>query len=165
MDSGLRVHGQSLQPVLVTFPLGLFVCATLFDLGNLLGAPGLVGQVGYWTAVAGLVAAALTALAGMIELWDPHPVAARRTTLLGNLPNVASAALFVLVCLARAGAGERHPPSGALLVLEVLALAIGATSVVLVGQRIQLAERDLRRAEDLGFESFAEGPAGFAAEV
>ncbi|ASW55019.1 DUF2231 domain-containing protein [Plantactinospora sp. KBS50] len=162
MDSRLHVHGQPIQPMLVTLPLGLFACAVLFDLADLLGGPRLLGEVGYWTAVAGLVAAALTAVAGLLELWDVPANGDRRAALRGNLPNAISAALFVLVCLARAGAGARdtHPPSGALLVFELAALTVGFASVVLAGRRV---ERERRRAETVGFEAFAGGPAGFVA--
>ncbi|MFB9236447.1 DUF2231 domain-containing protein [Plantactinospora siamensis] len=159
----MRVHGQSVQPMLVTFPLGLFACATLFDLADLLGGPDLMGQVGYWTTVAGLVAAALTVVAGMVELWDAPVDGGRRAALLGNAPNVASALLFVLVCLARAGAGERHPPSGALLVLELAALTIAGCGAVHAGRRAQRTERERRRAEAIGFDGLADGPAGFLA--
>ncbi|MEK8105117.1 DUF2231 domain-containing protein [Micromonospora sp. M12] len=38
--------------MLVTFPLGLFVSATVFDLTDVLGGPAFLGEVGYWTGVA-----------------------------------------------------------------------------------------------------------------
>src|ERR1700754_2188249 len=70
VDTRLRISGHPIQPVLMTFPVGLFVCAVVFDVGRLVGAPTIVGEVGYWTAVAGLVATALTMVAGLIDLWD-----------------------------------------------------------------------------------------------
>jgi uncharacterized membrane protein len=70
MQSRLTVHGEPIQPVLVAFPLGLFACATVCDLTDVAGGPALLGAVGYWTIVVGLVAVALTLVAGMIDLWD-----------------------------------------------------------------------------------------------
>lgn len=73
MESRLRVQGHPIQPMLVTFPFGLFVSAVLFDLADVAGGPAFLGEVGYWTAVAALVAAALAGVAGMVDLWDVRP--------------------------------------------------------------------------------------------
>ena len=51
MQSRLRVQGHPIQPMLVTFPFGLFVCAAIFDLADVAGGPAFLGEVGYWTAV------------------------------------------------------------------------------------------------------------------
>ncbi|WDZ82541.1 DUF2231 domain-containing protein [Micromonospora cathayae] len=128
MQSRLRVHGHPIQPMLVTFPFGLFVCATLFDLFDLAGGPAFLGEVGYWTAVAGLVAAALAGMAGMVDLWDVPAGATRRTAISFNLANVLTAALFVVTCLVRADAPGRGA-SGALIATELIALAVGGFGV------------------------------------
>lgn len=44
MQSRLRVQGQPIQPMLVTFPLGLFVSATVFDLTDVIGGPRSSGR-------------------------------------------------------------------------------------------------------------------------
>ncbi|MFD0821594.1 DUF2231 domain-containing protein, partial [Micromonospora zhanjiangensis] len=108
MDSRLRLAGNPIQPMLVTFPFGLFVCATVFDVAAVAGAPALLGQVGYWTMVAGLVAAALTAVAGLVDLWDATPGRTRRAAVSFNVTNAVAAGLFVLACLVRAGAPEHR---------------------------------------------------------
>ncbi|WP_309233972.1 DUF2231 domain-containing protein [Micromonospora sp. ATA51] len=64
MESRLRVQGHPIQPMLVTFAFGLFVSAAVFDLADVAGGPAFLGEVGYWSAVAALVAAALTTVAG-----------------------------------------------------------------------------------------------------
>ncbi|MGK5677354.1 DUF2231 domain-containing protein, partial [Micromonospora sp. URMC 106] len=104
MQSRLRVQGHPIQPMLVTFPFGLFVSATVFDLTDVLGGPAFLGEVGYWTSVAALFAAALAAVAGMIDLWDVPGGRTRRTAVTFNLVNVAMAALFLVACLVRADA-------------------------------------------------------------
>ncbi|MFI7024493.1 DUF2231 domain-containing protein [Micromonospora sp. NPDC049900] len=134
MQSRLRVQGHPIQPMLVTFPYGLFVCATIFDLADVAGGPVFLGEVGYWTAVAALVAAALTAIAGMVDLWDVPPDRVRRTAITFNLVNAGMAGLFLLSCLVRADAPNRGA-APALLVVEVVALAIGGVGVYL-GSRL-----------------------------
>lgn len=134
MESRLRVEGHPIQPMLVTFPFGLFACATLFDLADVTGGPDFLGGVAYWTAVAALVAAALAGVAGMVDLWDGPGVDAgpgdriRRTAVTFNLVNAAMAGLFVVVCLIRAGMPDRGA-SGGLVVVELLALVVGAVGV------------------------------------
>ncbi|MFF5173488.1 DUF2231 domain-containing protein [Micromonospora sp. NPDC000089] len=150
MESRLRVQGHPIQPMLVTFPFGLFVCATVFDLADLAGGPAFFGEVGYWTAVAGLVAAALTATAGMVDLWDMRPGPGRRSVVTVNMVNAGMAALFVLACLIRADA-PRHGASGVLLVTELVALAVGAVGVAL-GARLMRRFDAVGRREPSGFD-------------
>jgi uncharacterized membrane protein len=127
VQSRLRVRGYSIQPMLVTVPFGLFVCAAVFDLTDVAGGPAFLGEVGYWTAVAGLVAAVLAAIAGMIDLWDVPPTRTQRTVVRFNVLNAVMAALFLFVSLIRSVAPERGA-TGVALMVEVLALAIGAAS-------------------------------------
>jgi uncharacterized membrane protein len=128
MQSRLRVQGHPIQPMLVTFPYGLFVCAVIFDLADVAGGPVFLGEVGYWTAVAALVAAALTAVAGMVDLWDVPPDRTRRTAITFNLVNAGMAGLFLLSCLVRADASNRGA-SPVLLVVEMVALSVGGLGV------------------------------------
>ncbi|MEV4711334.1 DUF2231 domain-containing protein [Micromonospora sp. NPDC049374] len=128
MQSRLRVQGHPIQPMLVTFPYGLFVCAVIFDSADVVGGPVFLGEVGYWTAVAALVTAALTAVAGMVDLWDVPPDRTRHTAISFNVVNAGMAGLFLLSCLVRADATNRGA-SPALLAVEVLALAVGGVGV------------------------------------
>lgn len=130
MDSRLRVRGNPIQPMLVTLPFGLFACATVFDLAEVSGGPALLGQVGYWTLVAGLISAALTAVAGLVDLWDAAAGQPRRTALTFNLVNVGAAALFIVACLVRAGASA-HRLAGGVVAVEVVGLTVGAIGVAL----------------------------------
>lgn len=128
MESRLRVQGQPIQPMLVTFPFGLFVSAAVFDLADVAGGPAFLGEVGYWSAVAALVAAALAAVAGMVDLWDVRADRTRRTAVTCSLVNAAMAALFLLTCLVRAQAPQRGA-TGAELATELIALAVGSVGV------------------------------------
>lgn len=132
MQSRLRVQGHPIQPMLVTFPFGLFACATLFDLADVLGGPGFLGEVGYWTVVAALTAAVLASVAGLVDLWDVPAGRVRRTAITFNLLNAGMALLFVVVCLVRAGQPGRGA-SGILIAIELLALLVGAAGVRLGG--------------------------------
>jgi uncharacterized membrane protein len=141
VDTRLRISGHPIQPVLVTFPVGLFVCAFVFDTGRLLGAPVMIGELGYWTAVAGLVAAALTIVAGLVDLWDVPAGPHRRPQVTFTLVIAAMTAIFLLLCLMRVATPERGA-SGGMVLVELLALAVGGFAVRLgAGLTNRAAER------------------------
>ncbi|WIM98436.1 hypothetical protein ACTOB_002036 [Actinoplanes oblitus] len=52
------------EPVLLMFPLGLFLVAALLDLATLAGAPAMVGTLAYWNVLAGLAGGVFAALIG-----------------------------------------------------------------------------------------------------
>lgn len=152
MQSRLRVQGNPIQPMLVTFPLGLFVSATVFDLTDVIGGPAFLGEVGYWTGVAALVAAALTAVAGMVDLWDVPVDRTRRTAVAFNLVNALMAGMFLLTCLVRSQSPE-HGASVAILLTELVALAAGGVGVHL-GARL-MRQFDAGRTETGGLDALA----------
>ncbi|MGC5052208.1 DUF2231 domain-containing protein [Micromonospora sp. DT48] len=157
MQSRLRVQGHPIQPMLVTFPYGLFVCAVIFDLADVVGGPAFLGEVGYWTAVAALVAAALTAVAGMVDLWDVPPDRTRRTAISFNVVNAAMAGLFLLSCLVRADATNRGV-TPALLVVELLALAVGGVGVHLGARLMRHFEAGRRESASVDIVRGLDGP-------
>ncbi|WUW39991.1 DUF2231 domain-containing protein [Micromonospora rifamycinica] len=148
--------------MLVTFPFGLFVSATVFDLADVAGGPVFLGEVGYWTAIAALVAAGLAGAAGMVELWDVRPGPHRRTMVMFNMVNAGMAALFVLACLIRADAPQRGA-TGMLLVTELVALVVGAVGVGL-GARL-VRQFDAGHRERAGFDTLDGVPAGSTVEI
>ncbi|MER7442703.1 DUF2231 domain-containing protein [Micromonospora avicenniae] len=161
MQSRLRVQGHPIQPMLVTFPYGLFVSAVIFDLADVLGGPAFLGEVGYWSAVAALVAAALAAVAGMVDLWDVPGDRTRHTAITFNLVNLAMAGLFLLACLIRADSPQ-NGASPVLLGTELVALAIGAVGVRL-GTRL-VRRFDEGRAEGTTFDALG-GVSGSSTEI
>jgi uncharacterized membrane protein len=134
MDNRLRVCGHWIQPMLVPLPVGLFACATVFDLADLWGAPALIGTLGYWTAVAGLTAAAAVTAVGMVDVWDVPRCPTRRTVLTVHGSTVVSALLVVMGCLIRAQVADRGATAG-VVVVQLFAVAIG-TVAVLLGMRL-----------------------------
>jgi uncharacterized membrane protein len=145
--------------MLVPLPLGLFGCAAVFDLTDLSGGPALLGLVGYWTALGALAAAAFAAAAGMAELWDLPPCRTRRTVLVFHALNLAMAVLFLVGCLVRAQVPDRGA-AGGVVVLELLAVAIGAAGVH-VGARL-VRQFDEARAEATTFDALRGGSAAVA---
>ena len=123
MESRLKIAGQAVQPILVMFPLGLFVMAVIFDLANLAGAPAIVGSLAYWNIVAGLVAGIAATLAGAVDLTFVHRPEAKRVGVLRVLLNMGVLFLFAVILMVRVGDPDRQAGVG-LFLLELLALAV-----------------------------------------
>src|SRR3989337_1565306 len=100
MQTRLNISGHPVHPLMMTLPLGLIVCAVLFDFGALVGLHFL-GQVGYLTVGAGLFAAILAVGAGMFDLWDVPAGAGKRRVVAYELVNLGMVALFAIVSIVR----------------------------------------------------------------
>jgi uncharacterized membrane protein len=123
MDSRLRIANQAVQPVLVMFPLGLFAMAVLFDIGDLLGGPEILGALAYWNIVAGLFGGVLAAMAAAVDLiFVPNGTPAKRMGVLQGLANMGVLILFAVILMLRMRTPDRVAGVGLFLV-ELLALA------------------------------------------
>ena len=122
MDSGLRVAGQPIHPILMMFPLGLFATAVMFDAGNLLGGPALLGEVAYWTIGAAIVGGLFVSLAGVVDvMFVRNGTTAKRAGVMQGLANFGILLMFMVIMLVRIGSSDRTA-GGGLLVVELLAL-------------------------------------------
>jgi uncharacterized membrane protein len=121
MESRLQIAGQAVHPVLVMFPLGLFTMAVLFDTGNVLGGPDILGALGYWNIVAGLVGGVLVVLASAIDMLFVRDTRAKRFGVLQNLMHMGVLILFAVILMLRMQSPDRVA-GGGLLVVEVIAL-------------------------------------------
>jgi uncharacterized membrane protein len=121
MESRLRIAGQAVHPVLVMFPLGLFTMAVLFDAGNVLGGPGMLGALAYWNIVAGLIGGVMVVLASAIDLLFVRNTRAKRSGVLHNLMHMGVLVLFAVILMLRMQTPDRVA-GGGLLVVELFAL-------------------------------------------
>jgi uncharacterized membrane protein len=128
MESRLRIAGQAVHPVLVMFPLGLFVIAVLFDVAHLSGAPAIVGALAYWNVIAGLAGGVLAAMAGAVDLmFVPNGTPAKRAGVLLGVLNMGVLVVFAVVVMVRMADADRVA-GGGLLLVEVLAVAVAGVS-------------------------------------
>lgn len=121
MESRLRIAGQAVHPVLVMFPLGLFTMAVLFDLGNVLGGPEILGVLAYWNIVAGLVGGVLVVLASAIDLVFLSNSRSKRIGVLQNLIHMGVLLLFAVILMLRMQTRDRVA-GGGLVTVELIAL-------------------------------------------
>ena len=136
MESRLKLLGHPIHPMLVMFPLGLFVTAVIFDFADIIGGPAMLGEVAYWNIVAGLIGGVLAAAAGLVDyVAIPAGTRAKRVGTAHALINLAVMVLFAVSWLVRMGA-ERHAAGGGMFTLELLALAGGAVGAWLGGELV-----------------------------
>jgi uncharacterized membrane protein len=136
MESRLRIAGQAVQPVLVMVPLGLFAMAVLFDLGNLLGGPAILGALAYWNVAAGLVTGVFAALAGAIDLlFVRNGTRAKRMGVLLNLVNMGVLILFAVIFMLRMRTTDRVAGPG-LFLIELLALGVAVVGAWYGGELV-----------------------------
>ncbi|MFY1632017.1 DUF2231 domain-containing protein [Solwaraspora sp. WMMB335] len=159
MPDRVRMSGNPLQPMLVTLPFGLFVCATSFDVAALTGGPRLFGEVGYWTMVAGLAAVALTLGVGLIDLWDEPPGRVRSLLLRFNVIGLAMGGVFLLACLVR-NSGAAPLAAAPLLVVEAVGLGVGALGLRYGTALLrQVAETSAQQERSATLDALARRPA------
>ncbi|GAA4943669.1 DUF2231 domain-containing protein [Actinoplanes utahensis] len=123
MESRLNVAGQTVQPILMLFPLGLFAMAVMFDMADLLGGPDILGALAYWNIVAGLVGGALVTVAVAVDVMFVRRSRDRRLGVLRSLLNVGVLVLFAVIAMLRVQAVERAI-GGGLFLIELLALGL-----------------------------------------
>ncbi|MEV6694501.1 DUF2231 domain-containing protein [Micromonospora sp. NPDC051196] len=136
MESRLKVLGHPVHPMLVMFPVALFVTAVLFDVIDTVGGPDFLGEVAYWNITVGLIGGLLAAAAGAFDLLAiPTGTRAKRVGVTHAAANVAVVLLFAAVWVVRLNADSRAA-GGALIAIEVVALGILGVSAWLGGELV-----------------------------
>lgn len=153
MESRLKVLGHPLHPMLVMFPVALLATAVLFDVVDILGGPDFLAEVAYWNLTVGLVGGLLAAAAGTVDLLAiPTGTRAKRVALTHAAANVALILLFAAVWAVRLNADSRAA-GGALVAIEIVALAILGVSAWLGGELVDRLGVGVDRDADLDASS------------
>jgi uncharacterized membrane protein len=136
MRARVRALGHPVHPMLIVFPLGLFVTAVIFDLVELITDRAVFGQVAYWNILVGMVGAVLAAATGLTD-WTAIPAGtrAKRIGLWHGGTNAVVLVLFLISWLVRIDNTD-HVASAGPFVLEVVALVLGGTAAWLGGELV-----------------------------
>jgi uncharacterized membrane protein len=136
MKTRVRALGHPVHPMLIVFPLGLFVTAVVFDLVQLISDDNTFGQVGYWNIAAGLIGAVFAAVTGLVD-WTAIP-AGTRAKRVGRLHaggNTVVLLLFLISWLVRMNNTD-HVAGGGVFTLEVIALLVSGVAAWLGGELV-----------------------------
>jgi len=136
MRSRVRALGHPVHPMLIVFPLGLFVTGTVFDLIALFSDDAAFDQVGYWNIAAGMIGAVLAAVTGLLD-WTaiPSGTRAKRIGLLHGAANGVVLVLFLISWLVRMDNTDHRAGTGS-VVIEVLAVALSGGAAWFGGELV-----------------------------
>jgi uncharacterized membrane protein len=136
MESRAKLFGHPVHPMLIVFPLGLFIMAVLADIAHMVTGRLSLVAVAYWDIAGGIVGGLLAAIFGLIDwLAIPAKTRAKSIGLYHGVANVVVVTLFAVSWLERRGA-EAHVPSLSAFVLGLVAIALGAVSGWLGGELV-----------------------------
>jgi uncharacterized membrane protein len=132
-----KLLGHYVHPMLVVFPLGLFVTAIVFDVLHFVTGTPLWSIVSYWMIAAGIIGGLLAAVFGLLD-WLSLTSGSRayRIGLLHGLGNVIVVALFAISWWLR-----RNDPGQPSVIAFVLVAAGGGLGLVTGWLGGELVER------------------------
>ncbi|HEX2330924.1 MAG TPA: DUF2231 domain-containing protein [Candidatus Angelobacter sp.] len=126
MRSRAAISSHPIHPMLVSFPIGLWVTGFIFNLIGVSSASATLWGAGFYCVIAGCVGAVLAALPGAVDWWTvvpPQSSAKRRGLLHGSL-NVLALIIFITAAY-RQGSPATEPDKVALVLMAVGVVMIG----------------------------------------
>jgi uncharacterized membrane protein len=136
MESKAKFLGHPLHPMLIVFPLGLFITALVFDILYLVTGNNIWAIISFWNIAAGIVGGLIAAIFG---LWDwlaiPNDTRAKSIGLWHGLGNVVAVSLFALSWQLR-WSDPAYLPTMFHFILEVIAVGLGAVTGWLGGELV-----------------------------
>jgi uncharacterized membrane protein len=136
MESRAKMLGHPVHPMLIVFPLGLFISAVVFDVVRLWSGNDTLAAVSFWNIAGGILGGLLAAVFGLIDwLAIPSGTRAKRIGLVHGVGNVVVVGLFALSLWLRA-LESGYVPSTAALVLAIMGFALGGVTGWLGGELV-----------------------------
>jgi uncharacterized membrane protein len=120
MASPVRVAGHPLHPILVAFPIALWVFSLVADLVHASGGSPIWNDLAFYTMAGGLVGALLAALPGFLDYRTLRERDTRRLGATHMAINLVVVALYALNLWLRTGS-----PAGAVLPVVLSVVGVG----------------------------------------
>jgi uncharacterized membrane protein len=136
MESRTKVFGHPIHPMLVVFPMGLFISAVIFDLLYFWGGNTALASVAFWNIGVGIIGGLLAAVFGTIDWFAiPAGTRAKRLGLLHGVGNVVVVLMFAASWWLRSTLPD-FTPSTAATALAVVAVMLVAVTGWLGGELV-----------------------------
>jgi len=130
-------YGHPVHPILVTLPIGAWVCSIIFDLVSYGSSEPRIWSVGsMWLLLIGVIGAAVAAIFGVLDLLNvPRQTIAFRTGRLHAILNSLALVIFLVDFIWRSNTRDNwdSAPVGP-LVLSIIGLAVISASGFLGGK-------------------------------
>jgi uncharacterized membrane protein len=137
MTGRARLFGHQIHPMLVVFPIGLFVSAIVFDIIYFVTDNPRFAFVGYWNIAGGLIGGLLAAVFGLVDfLGIPRNTRAWRVGLAHGLGNLAVVALFAVAWALRRP-DALHLPITTAFTLQIVGIGLAVVTGWLGGELVE----------------------------
>lgn len=137
MQSRARLFGHQIHPMLVVFPIGLFVSAIVFDIIYFVTDNPRFAFVAYWNIAAGLIGGLLAAVFGLVDfLAIPRNTRAWRVGIAHGLGNLAVVALFAVAWALRRP-DALHLPVATAFTLQIVGAGLAVVTGWLGGELVE----------------------------
>jgi uncharacterized membrane protein len=135
MESKTKLFGHPVHPMLITFPLGLFTTAVIFDVFYLVTRRKKWHETSYYLIPAGIVGGLCAAVFGFLDwLAIPDNTRAKMIGLWHGVGNVVLTGLFSASWLLRKN--PRREPEPRALTLSFIGIALGTITGWLGGELV-----------------------------
>ena len=133
MGSRASIAKHPIHPMLVTFPIGLWVFSLISDIIFRAGGQPIWADMALYTMAGGIIGALLAAIPGFIDLLAISDAKARRTGIWHMVINLTVVILFVLSFYMRLPQGRGNNPA---FVLSIIAIGLLLVSGWLGGRLV-----------------------------
>src|SRR5512144_2800726 len=109
MRARAQIKSHPIHPMLVAFPIGLWVAGFAMDLIGYASGDESIWTAGWYATIGGCVGAALAAIAGAVDLFSvvPPSCSARQRGFTHAILNVCALGLYIAVLAIRGNAGAQ----------------------------------------------------------
>lgn len=136
MESGVKIFGHPVHPMLVVFPLGLLSTAVIFDVIYLIWGTRAMPTASFYMIAAGVIGGLTAALFGFMDwLGLPKGSRARSIGAWHAIGNVTIVTLFAISWFLRLPAGD-HVPGTLALVLSFAGAGLALITAWLGGEMV-----------------------------
>ena len=142
-----RVAKHPIHPMLVVFPLGLWVAALVFDIIYAVTGQPTMRTVAFWNVGAGVIGALLAAIPGVVD-WLALTGRAARIGTYHMLLNLGAVAIFAVNWLVRTRVGADSPWPLVLSIVGVIGVAVSGWlgGELVYAHRVGVEDEEDRRA-------------------
>jgi uncharacterized membrane protein len=157
MESKVKLVGHPIHPMLVVFPLGLFIVAIICDILYGLSQQTTFALVAFYDIAAGIIGGLIAAVFGFLDwLAVPDGTRAKRLGLLHGLGNVIIVVLFAISWLMRAS-DPTHLPTATAFVLGLVAIGLALITSWVGGELVNRMGVGVDRGANLNAPSSLSG--------
>lgn len=118
--STASIGGHPIHPMLIPFPIVFFVSALITDILYLAGMDPILANVSFWLLLAGLVGAALAALAGLTDFLGDKGIRRISAAWMHMIGNVTAVILELINFLLRLGDHAAIIPSAGIILSAIV---------------------------------------------